>query len=531
MSTRLSASGHHSGSTTTAGRGKRPRPPFGVSTVSLLAILTAVFSLIPLGYVVYMTAATGWDTAVELIFRPRVAELLMNTILLTVITVPACLVLGVGGAWLVERTKLRGHRFWAVALAAPLAIPAFVNSYSWVSAVPSLEGIWSGVLIATLSYFPLVYIPAAASLGRLDPAIEQSAASLGLGPWAVFLRVILPQLRIAMTGGALLVALHLLAEYGAFAMIRFDTFTTAIMVQFQSTFNGTAGNMLASVLVFLCLILLVVEVRSRGTARYARIGSGAQAKATRLPLGFYQAPAQLSLLALTVLAFGVPVWFVLRWIVAGGTEIWTASEFLPALLQTLMYGAVGALVTTIVAFPMAYLAVRRPNWFSKTLELSNYVTSSLPGIVVGLAFVTVSIRLVPGVYQTTGVLVAAYVLLFIPRALVNLRAGLAQAPKELDEAAQSLGKAPLVSFFRVTLRLSAPAAAGGAALVFLAIVNELTATLLLSPNGTKTLATEFWSKSSEIDYTGAAPYALLMILLSAPMTYLLFQQSKKVAGQ
>nr|WP_254455069.1 iron ABC transporter permease [Paenarthrobacter ureafaciens] len=496
-----------------------------------MAILTALFSLLPLGYVVYMTAATGWDTAVELIFRPRVAELLLNTILLMVITVPACLVLGVGGAWLVERTKLRGHRWWAVALAAPLAIPAFVNSYSWVSAVPSLAGIWSGVLIATLSYFPLVYIPAAATLGRLDPAIEQSAASLGLGPWAVFFRVVLPQLRIAMSGGALLVALHLLAEYGAFAMIRFDTFTTAIMVQFQSTFNGTAGNMLASVLVFLCLILLLVEVRSRGTARYARIGSGAQAKATRMPLGLYQVPAQLALLALTVLAFGVPVWFVLRWIVAGGPDVWAADEFIPALLQTLMYGAVGALVTTIVAFPMAYLAVRRPSWFSKMLELSNYITSSLPGIVVGLAFVTVSIRVLPGVYQTTGVLIAAYVLLFLPRALVNLRAGLAQAPKELDEAAQSLGKAPLVSFFRVTLRLSAPAAAGGAALVFLAIVNELTATLLLSPNGTKTLATEFWSKSSEIDYTGAAPYALLMILLSAPMTYLLFQQSKKVAGQ
>jgi iron(III) transport system permease protein len=155
----------------------------------------------------------------------------------------------------------------------------------------------------------------------------------------------------------------------------------------------------------------------------------------------------------------------------------------------------------------------------------------MPGIVVGLAFVTVSIRMVPSMYQTSALLIAAYVLLFLPRALVNIRAGLAQAPKELDEAAQALGKPPLVSFVRVTLRLTAPAAAGGAALVFLAIVNELTATLLLSPNGTRTLATEFWSKSSEIDYAGAAPYALLMIVISAPMTYLLFQQSKKVAGQ
>ncbi|MFJ5699113.1 ABC transporter permease [Arthrobacter sp. NPDC093139] len=520
-----------SGRTTTAGRGKRPRPPFGVSAVAVLAVLIALFSLVPLGYVVVMTVATGWETASALIFRERVGELLLNTVLLVVFTVPLCLVLGVGGAWLVERTTLRGNKVWAVLLASPLAIPAFVNSYAWVSAVPSLQGLFSGVLIATLSYFPLVYIPAAATLGRLDPAIEHSAASLGLGAWRAFFRVVLPQLRIAMTGGALLVALHLLAEYGAFAMIRFDTFTTAIMVQYQSTFNGTAGNMLASVLVFLCLLLLLAEVRSRGTARYARVGSGAQARALRLPLRAYQMPAQLFLVALTALAFGLPLAFVLRWIVAGGPEIWAADEFLPALLQTLGYGLGGAVVTTAVAFPMAYLAVRHPGWFSKALELSNYITSAMPGIVVGLAFVTVSIRLVPELYQTAGVLIAAYVLLFLPRSLVNIRAGLAQAPKELDEAAQALGAPPLLAFIRVTLRLTAPAAAGGAALVFLGIVNELTATLLLSPNGTRTLATEFWAKSSEIDYAGAAPYALLMIAISAPMTYLLFQQSKKVAGQ
>ncbi|MCO4237506.1 iron ABC transporter permease [Pseudarthrobacter sp. MDT3-28] len=511
-----------------AGKGNSPRPPLAVA---LLATLLALFALIPLGYVIYMTAVTGWDASIELIFRPRVGELLVNTLLLMLIVVPATLVAGVGGAWLVERTKLQGHKWWAVLLAAPLAIPAFVNSYAWVSAIPSLEGVWSGALIATLSYFPLVYIPAAATLSRLDPAIEQSAASLGLGPWQVFFRVVLPQLRIAVTGGGLLVGLHLLAEYGAFAMIRFETFTTAIMQQYASTFNGTAGNMLASVLVFFCLILLVLEVRSRGTARYARIGSGAQSKPLRLPLHRYQVPAQLGLMALTGLAFGLPLWFVIRWIVAGGAEIWDVDEFVPALLQTLGLGLAGAVAATVVAFPMAYLAVRHPGWFSKSLELSNYVTSSMPGIVVGLAFVTVAINVAPDIYQTTGLLVSAYVLLFIPRALVNIRAGLAQAPKELDEAARALGRSPFNAFLKITLRLTAPAAAGGAALVFLAVVTELTATLLLSPNGTRTLASAFWSKSSEIDYAGAAPYALLMILLSAPMTYLLFQQSKKVAGQ
>ena len=508
------------------GRGRRSGP-----WVVVLCVLIAVFSLLPLGYVAVMTADAGWDTIVKLVFRPRVGELLFNTMALVVITVPICVVLGIAGAWLVERTRLRGHKVWAVLLAAPLAIPAFVNSYAWVSAIPSLGGVFGGVLISVLSYFPLVYIPVAAVLSRMDPALEQTGSSLGLGPWRVFFRVVLPQLRLAAAGGALLVSLHLLAEYGAFAMIQFDTFTTAIYDQFRSTFNGAAANMLASVLVLLCLLLLLGESKARGSARYARVGAGAQSNPTRLALGGFQVPAQLGLLALSVLALGVPLFHVGRWLVAGGAEVWTRDALANSLLQTLGYGLAGALVTTILAFPLAYLVIRHPGPVSKLLEGANYISSSMPGIVVALALVTITIHYVPGVYQTAVVLVAAYALLFMPRALVNLRAGLAQAPRELDEAAQALGKPPFVAFVKVTLRLTAPAAAGGAALVFLGIVNELTATLLLAPNGTQTLATEFWSLSSEIDYTGAAPYALLMILLSAPMTYLLFAQSKKVAGQ
>ncbi len=485
----------------------------------------------PLGYVVAATVNAGWDTIVELVFRPRVGELLLNTLALVLITVPLCVVIGIGGAWLVERTRLAGHKAWSVLLAAPLAIPAFVNSYAWVSAIPSLGGIFGGVLISVLSYFPLVYIPVAAVLSRLDPALEQSAASLGLGPWRVFFRVVLPQLRLSAAGGALLVSLHLLAEYGAFAMITFDTFTTAIYDQFRSTFNGAAANMLASVLVMFCLLLLLAESRTRGSARYARVGAGVQSNPQRLRLGMWQLPAQLALTGVTVLALGVPFWHVGRWLVAGGAAIWEREDLLQALLQTLGYGLAGAAVTTVLAFPLAYLVIRHPGPVSKVLEAANYISSSMPGIVVALALVTITVHNLPAIYQTSIVLVAAYALLFMPRALVNLRAGLAQVPPTLDEAAQALGKPPLVAFLKVTLRLAAPAAAGGAALVFLGIVNELTATLLLAPNGTRTLATQFWSMSSEIDYMGAAPYALLMIVLSAPMTYLLFVQSKKAAGQ
>lgn len=494
------------------------------------ACLVTLAALIPLGFVLTMTVVTGWENAVYLIFRPRVGELLFNTVSLVGLTVPLTVILGVGVAWLVEWTNVPGARIWALLLAAPLAVPAFVNSYAWVSTVPTLSGVWSGVLISVLSYFPLVYIPAAVSLRRLDPAMEQSAASLGLGPWEVFFRVVLPQLRLAIAGGALLVSLHLLAEFGAFSMIRFSTFTTAIMAQYQSTFNGAAANMLAGVLVLFCLLLLLTEAGMRGTARYARLGSGVAFSRTRASLGPFRFPAVAALTAVSALALGVPLVNVGRWLLEGGADVWQFAPITFALAHTVGYGLIGAVATTTLAFPVAWLAVRHTGRFTRALEGANYIASSLPGIVVALALVTATITFARPVYQSAVVVVFAYVLLFMPRALVSLRAGIAQAPRELEEAARALGRPPSRAFFSVTLRLCAPAAIGGASLVFLGVVNELTATLLLAPTGTSTLATRFWSLSGEIDYAGAAPYALMMIVLSLPMTYLLYTQSQKAAG-
>ena len=170
------------------------------------------------------------------------------------------------------------------------------------------------------------------------------------------------------------------------------------MVQYQSTFNGTAGNMLASVLVFLCLILLLAEVRSRGTARYARIGSGAPGQGHRgcrcTPTS---CPRSSRCSRSPCWPSGCPSGLCCAGSSPAGLEIWAPTNSCPALLQTLLYGWRGAAATTVVAFPMAYLAVRRPSWFSKlagALQLRHQL--ACPGIVVGLAFVTVSIRLLPG---------------------------------------------------------------------------------------------------------------------------------------
>ncbi len=508
-----------------------PRFRSGMRGTFSLAIVIAFFALLPLGFVFWATAVTGYETALQMIFRPRVGELMTNTLLLVLFTVPLATLLATSLAWLTERSDLPFARVWSVLCVAPLAIPAFVHSYAWIGIWPGFHGLPAGIAISVTAYFPFLYLPISAALRLLDPALEDQAASLGLSDAAVFRRVVLPQLRLSILGGGLLVGLHLLAEYGLYAMIRFDTFTTAIVDQFQSTYNGVAANMLALVLVLCCLVLLGFDAGLRGSRRYARIGSGVARRSRNVSLGGWRYACMLLPFAAVAFALGIPAITLSRWMFAGGSEIWRMNEIGLALGQTLAICVVGGIATTLAALPIAWLSVRRPSRGSRIIEGCYYLASSMPGVVVALALVTITVRVALPLYQTVATIVLAYVIMFLPRALISLRSSIAQVPAELEQAAASLGRSPANALWSTTVRLAAPGAAAAVALSSLGIMNELTATQMLAPNGTRTLAMAFWALTGEIDYAGAAPYALLMILFSLPMTALLHHQSKKIAGR
>ncbi len=510
---------------------RRPRRPVTASWTMGIAALVASLALLPLGFVLWATIETGVNTAFQLIVRPRVGDLMINTMLLVLFTVPLCAVVALSLAWLTERTNLPGARIWTWLAVAPLAVPAFVHSYAWVGIWPALHGLAAGVAISVVAYFPFLYLPLAAAFRLLDPALEDQAASLGLSPFAVFRRVVLPQLKLALCGGALLIGLHLLSEYGLYAMIRFDTFTTAIIDQFQSTYNGVAAHMLALVLVFCCFAMLGLEAAVRGRSRYARVGSGAARRPTAIRLGVWKYPCLLLPILVAAFSLGIPVFTLARWLAAGGADIWRLDEIGPSLFQTLLICLIGGLATTAAAVPVAWLSIRRPNRASRLLEGCYYLASAMPGVVVALALVTVTVRAILPLYQTLATIALAYVVMFLPRALVSLRASIAQVPVELEQVATSLGRSPANALWSTTVRLAAPGAAAGVALSSLGIINELTATQMLAPNGTRTLAMAFWALTGEIDYPAAAPYALLMVLFSMPLIWLLQYQSKKIAGR
>ena len=483
--------------------------------------MVAATSLMPLGFVVVSTAELGPAEAWDLLTRPRFDDLVWNTTRLLVGAVALSVVLGVGCAWLVVRSDLPWAGLWHGVLCAPLAVPAFVNGYGWISTTHAVQSYWGAVLIVSLSYYPLVYLPTVAALSRLDSSVEDVAASLGVGPWSSFLRVVLPTISPAVLGGALLVGLHLLGEYGALQLLNYPTLTTGILDQYRVSFNGPAATMLALVLVAFCLVLLGLELLVRGRRRRSRVGSGVRRAATRHRLGRATPAWTGALLVFAMLTLGVPLASLVRWLVRGSSSSLSQGDLGAALGTTLGLAVAAGALATLAAMPATWLAVRHRGALATIIERAVYPAHALPGIVVALALVTISIRAVPSLYQTLPVLVLAYVILFLPRAAVSVRSTLELAPPVLEDVATSLGCTRVGAVRRVTLPLLLPGLAAGMALVSLAVGTELTATLLLAPTGTSTLATEFWSRAGAVEYGAAAPYALALVLLSVPATWLL----------
>lgn len=498
------------------------RVPFSLMLpVSLLVLLTCL----PLLYIVLRAQEAGWSQAAALIFRPRVTELLINTALLVVCVTVLSTIIGLMTAWLIERTNLPKRKLWNALVTLPFAVPAFISSYSWISILPRLEGFSGAVLVLTLSSYPLVHLPVAAALRGMDSALEETSRSLGFGRVGTFFYVILPQLRIAILGGAILIALHMLAEFGALSFLNYETFTTAIFDQYNVAFNGAAAAMLTLVLLVLCLIMLSLELLIRGKARYAIERKGTSGALELIPLGWMQPLAVVGLVLLVVLAAGVPLGTIGYWLYTGTSSTFNGSEIITALSTTLSFGFSGAVLTIIFALPLVFLAVRYQGWLATLAERLPYFIHSLPGLVVGLTLVFFAIRYAYPFYQTTPLLMIGYAMLYLPMAQSSIRAALIQVSKQLEEIASSLGSNALSVFMRITLPLIAPGVGAGLALVFLQIMKELTATLLLRPTGVDTLATKVWEHTSNAEYGASAPYAALLILISGLPVYLLTMRS------
>ncbi len=485
-----------------------------------VAVLLLLFCL-PLLYVFLRAREAGWDASWQLLMRPRVLELLANTITLDLTVTLGSVVLGVSTAWFIERTNLPGRKVWNVLVTLPFAVPAFVSGYSWISILPRIEGFFGAALVLTFSYYPLVHLPVAAAFRNMDPALEETSRSLGYGRLATFTRVTLPHLRPALAGGAVLVALHMLAEFGALAFLNYDTLTVAIFDQYEVAFNSAMAAILTFVLLLLCLMVLVLEFRVRGGFSYEHSRKSVSGTLEKIDLGAATPWVLGAFTVLVAMAIGVPMGSLTYWIATGSSAAFDLPEIGSALYATVGFGLGGATLATLFALPLVILAVRYKGFFSSLSDRLPYFIHSLPGLVIGLTFVFFSVRYVNPLYQTVVLLLLGYAMLYLPLAQSSIRGVLVLIPRQMEEMARSLGKTPPVIFFKVVLPLVWSGVGAGFALVSMKVMTELTATLILRPTGVDTLATKVWEHTNEVQYAASAPYAILLILISGLPVYLL----------
>jgi iron(III) transport system permease protein len=276
----------------------------------------------------------------------------------------------------------------------------------------------------------------------------------------------------------------------------------------------------------------------RGQARYARVGGGSRRVGPPARLGWTRWPALLAFTALIGATLGVPLGMVGYWLLQHAQA--AASPVAPSLpllfdatFASVGYGLAGAAAALVLAAPLGYLTTRYPSRWTAALERTAYLAQGVPGIVVALALVSLTIQTFQPLYQSAALLVVAYAILFLPLALVSVRATLAQIPRGLEEAARSLGLGWFAVARRVLAPLAGPGIGAGAAMVFVFVATELTATLLLSPIGTRTLATEVWANTTSLAFAAAAPFAAIMLLISLLSTWLLARRfgAAAFAGQ
>lgn len=500
--------------------------------------LVSLFMLLPIAYLairVGQADTSSWD----LILRSRTLWLATRSLGLAAAVTGAAIAIGVPLAWLTTRTDLPARRGWAVLLALPLVIPSYVGAFALIAALgprgmlaslfgievfPRIGGFVGAFLALTLFTYPYVFLLASAGIRGLDPSLEDAARSLGRSRPSTFRSVTLPMLKPSIAAGGLLVALYTLHDFGAVSLMRFNTFTQAIYLQYRGAFDRTPAAILSLMLVALAAFVLMLERRARGRARYYRSGGGTQRPPAPIPLGRYRWPALLACASVVLVGLFLPVSVILFWLVRGmaaGTDVaftWRAAG------GSVGVSAAGAAVATIAAFPIALVAARQRGRLGALAERVAFAGYALPGIVVALAFVFVAANLVPPLYQTFPLVVLAYVALFLPQASEPLRASLLQLGPRLEEAARALGRNRAAIMWRIVAPLISRGALAGGALVFLTAMKELPATLLLRPTGFETLATRVWSGAAVGLYSKAAAPALLLILICSIPLYVLVRR-------
>ena len=529
-------------------RRRRARPDIW----SVWALVVAALVLAPIVAVVWIAATPG-DPVWAHLTSTVLPRYLMNSLLLMALVGLGTGLLGAGAAWLVVMYDFAGKRWLQWALLAPLALPAYIGAYAlvdfleyagpvqtglrnlfgWQSARDywffEIRSLWSAAFVLTLALYPYVYLLTRAALREQSASLNEVARALGCGPRMVFWRVALPLARPAIAAGMAIAMMETLADFGTVNYFAVQTLTTGIFTTWLQSYNAAGAAQIACVILVLVLVLAGTEKFSRRARRYHSLNSRRAPHVPTRLRGLRSALAAIACLVPILLGFVLPVGVLVQ---LGLTyfSAWGNADLWRAALHTLLLGGLTAVVVlgaaTVVVYGVRLSRHRLPRLLLPVATLGYAAPGAVLAIGVLFPLAALDNWLAEGLEALFGgrfgllltgsvaALIFAYTVRFFAIGQGAVDGALGRVTPSMDMAARSLGRNSGQVLRAVHLPLIKGSIQVGALLIFVDVVKELPATLILRPFNFETLATHVYNQASLENLPLAAPAALLVILVS-----------------
>jgi iron(III) transport system permease protein len=472
-----------------------------------------------------------------------------NTLLLMVGVGAGVIALGVGTAWLTAMHDFPGRRVFEWALILPLAIPAYVIAFvytdflqfvgpvqtglrefmGWTKAdywFPDVRSLGGAIAMFILVLYPYVYLLGRATFLERSASLLEVGRTLGVGSPGVFFRVALPLARPAIVAGTALALMEAIADFGTVSYFGVPTFTTGIYQAWFSMGERVVAAQLAAVLLGFVILVLLLERTSRGRKRFHETSQRGRPPARRRLAGFNAAGATALCFSAVALGFLLPAGLLLEMAVIDG-DIQFGSRFIQLALNSVTLAAITSALLVVLAVLMAYNARLNPGVVSVGLSRLVGLGYAIPGLVIAVGtliplawldntlatWLKATFGISPGLLLTGGItaLVLAYVVRFFSIGLQTVDAALLKVRPSMDDAARSLGCGPAETLTRIHVPILSRGLFTAALLVFVEVMKELPATLVMRPFNFDTLATQVYNLAHDERLSEAATAALVIV--------------------
>jgi iron(III) transport system permease protein len=509
------------------------------------AALAAIAAALPMAAILaaVLHGATGTDRDLWAHLSEHVLpRVVANTALLVMGVVVLAVALGTSLAWLTAACDFPGRAFFSWALVLPMAMPAYVLAFvaiatlDYAGVVPTTLRAWFGaefpmppirsaggtIAVLALATYPYVYLTARGAFLTHGKRALEAAQSLGLGPWEGLFRVAVPLARPWLAGGAALVAMETLADFGAVSVFNFDTFTTAIYQAWYGLFSIETAQGLALLLLVFVALALALERAARGRARFATVDSGNRA-APRLALpGLRGLGAFAFAAAVFAAGFLLPATAIARW-AWQVAAIDLDARYLDYTLRTLSLAAMAASACLVLGLALGYAARLAGTRLTQVAARIATLGYAIPGAVLAVGVVS-ALGAVDAVWRkvmggeglwlqgTVLALLTGYVARFLAVAQAPIQGGFSRIRPSLEEAARSLGSSTREVVTRLHLPLLGAGIGTAALLVFVDVMKEMPITLMTRPFGWDTLAVRVFEMTAEGEWERAALPSLAIVI-------------------